>query len=220
MKFRPRGGCSLLIPLLSPAIRLVLGASLHAQDTPSYRDPKLPVEPQVADLHSCMTPEGKVAQLESAWENREFFPEERVSFVEEKGAVLLVAAVQFKYGLGEMGNPGQHRGPREMAEFTNTLQKLVEGNTRLGIPILFHEECLHGLVAPGGTSYPAAIALASTWEPGLVHEVFTATSAEVRSRGAQQCLSPVPDLARDPRWGRTEETYGEDPYPSLVRGVN
>jgi beta-glucosidase len=213
MKLRPRRRCSLLLSLLFPAILLVLGTSLHAQDTPPYRDPKLPVDQRVADLLSRMTLEEKVAQLESVWENHQFFPEERAFFVDEKGAFLpAVAAAQFKYGMGEMANPSQHRGPRETAEFTNTLQKLVKENTRLGIPILFHEECLHGLVAPGSTSYPAAIALASTWDPGLVHEVFTATAAEARSRGAQQCLSPVLDLARDPRWGRTEETYGEDPY--------
>jgi len=88
----------------------------------------------------------------------------------------------------------------------------MKDNTRLGIPVLFHEECLHGHVAPKGTSYPQAIALASTWNPNLVHDVFSATASEVRTRGAQQCLAPVLDLARDPRWGRTEETYGEDPY--------
>jgi beta-glucosidase len=99
-----------------------------------------------------------------------------------------------------------------MAEFTNTLQKWMKENTRLGIPILFHDECLHGHAAPKGTSYPQPIALASSWDPALVHDVFSATAAEVRARGAQQCLTPVVDLARDPRWGRTEETYGEDPY--------
>src|SRR5207302_11117296 len=77
---------------------------------------------------------------------------------------------------------------------------------------LFHEECLHGHAAPKGTAFPQAIALASTWDPALVRDVFAATAAEVRARGAQQCLAPVLDLARDPRWGRTEETYGEDPY--------
>ncbi len=86
MKLRPRGRCSLLNPLFFPAILLVLGASLHAQDAPPNRDPKLPVEERVADLLSRMTLEEKVAQLESAWENREFFPDERVFFVYEKGA--------------------------------------------------------------------------------------------------------------------------------------
>jgi beta-glucosidase len=106
-----------------------------------------------------------------------------------------------------------------MAEYTNRVQKWMRDNTRLGIPVIFHDECLHGHVAPKATSYPQAIALASTWDPSLLHEVFTATAAEARARGVQQCLAPVLDLARDPRWGRTEETYGEDPYLVSRLGV-
>src|SRR4029077_16508701 len=83
----------------------------------------------------------------------------------------------------------------------------------------FHDECLHGHVAPKGTSYPQAIALASSWDPGLLHEVFSATAAEARARGGHGCLAPVLDIARDPRWGRTEETYGEDPYLVSRLGV-
>jgi beta-xylosidase len=133
--------------------------------------------------------------------------------VDEKGAFLPErAAVLLQDGIGQMSRPSEGRGPREMAEFTNTMQKWLKEHTRLGIPVLFHDECLHGHVAEKGTSYPAAIGLASTWDPDLVREVFTATAAEARARGAQECLAPVLDLARDPRWGRTEETYGEDPY--------
>ena len=135
------------------------------------------------------------------------------TFLGEKGVFLPErAAVVLKQGLGEISRPSENRGPREMAEFTNTVQKWMKENTRLGIPILFHDECLHGHVAPKGTSYPQPIALASSWDPALVHDVFSATAAEARARGAQECLAPVVDLARDPRWGRTEETYGEDPY--------
>ena len=124
-----------------------------------------------------------------------------------------------KNGLGEISRPSEHRDPRVMVEFTNSIQKWVKENTRLGIPVLFHDECLHGHVAPKGTSYPTAIALASTWDPDLLHEIFTATAAEARARGIQQCLAPVLDLDRDPRWGRTEETYGEDPYLVARLGV-
>ncbi|PYV96996.1 MAG: beta-glucosidase [Acidobacteria bacterium] len=131
---------------------------------------------------------------------------------EKRNFLPAQASRLLKNGLGEMSRPSEKRGPREMADFTNTLQKWMKENTRLGIPILFHEECLHGHAAPRGTSFPQAIALASTWDPVLVRDVFAATAAEVRARGAQQCLAPVLDLARDPRWGRTEETYGEDPY--------
>jgi beta-glucosidase len=189
-----------------------LGCAVHAQ-TPPYRDPKLPVEARVADLLSRMTAEEKVAQIVGVWENRTFFTDPQGLFVDSNGAFLPErASALLKYGAGEMSRPSEGRGPREMAEFTNTVQKWVKENTRLGIPMMFHDECLHGHVAPKGTSYPQAIALASTWDPDLLHEVFTATAAEVRARGAQHCLAPVLDLARDPRWGRTEETYGEDPY--------
>jgi len=186
--------------------------STIAQSALPYRDPKLPVEQRVADLLSRMTLDEKIAQLVGTWQTN--LPETSSQrFVDSSGKFLPDrAAVALKYGLGEMTRPSNHRGPREEADFTNTTQKWLRENTRLGIPVIFHEECLHGDVAPGGTSYPQAIALASTWDPALVHDVFGATAAEVRARGAQQCLSPVLDLARDPRWGRTEETYGEDPY--------
>jgi beta-glucosidase len=160
-----------------------------------------------------MTLEEKAAQLTSAMERMALASDPKSSFVDEKGAFLPErAAVWLRNGLGQISRPSGMRGPREMAEFTNTIQKWVRENTRLGIPVMFHEECLHGHAASKGTSFPQAIALASTWDPELVREVFSATAHEVRARGAQQCLTPVLDLAREPRWGRTEETYGEDPY--------
>jgi beta-xylosidase len=184
-----------------------------AQNAPAYRDPKLPVEQRIADLMSRMTLEEKVAQMESVWENRQFFTDPQALLVDEKGNFLPErAAVLLKNGLGEFSRPGEGHGPRASAELTNAIQKWVKENTRLGIPVLFHDECLHGHVAPKATSYPQAIALASTWDTDLVTEVFTATAAEARAAGAHHCLAPVLDLARDPRWGRTEETYGEDPY--------
>ncbi|HEY1464418.1 MAG TPA: glycoside hydrolase family 3 N-terminal domain-containing protein [Terriglobales bacterium] len=183
-----------------------------AQAQPPYRDAHVPVEQRVADLLSRMTLEEKIAQLQGTWQNRSQMQEPSLfvgpsgNFQPDRAATIL------KYGLGEMSRPSENRNPRQMAEFTNTIQKWIQQNTRLGIPILFHEECLHGNAAPKGTSFPQAIGLASTWDTELVHNVFTAVASEVRARGAQQCLAPVLDLARDPRWGRTEETYGEDPY--------
>ena len=118
-------------------------------------------------------------------------------------------------GSGRFHVRAKTRGPAAEGNggtYTNTMQKWVKENTRLGIPVMFHEECLHGHAAPRGTSFPAAIGLASTWDPALIQNVFTAVAAEVRARGVHECLAPVLDLARDPRWGRTEETYGEDPY--------
>ncbi len=210
---RSRGLSSCLVAVLA---LLASSSQSIAQQNPPYRDPMLPVEQRIDDLLSRMTLEEKVAQLESAWENRQFHKDLQTLMVDDKGNFLPErAAALFKNGLGELARPSEPttaRSPREMAEFTNTMQKWFRDNTRLGIPVLFHEECLHGLVAPGATSYPQAIALASSWDPGLVQQVFSATAAEARSRGADRCLAPVLDLARDPRWGRTEETYGEDPY--------
>ena len=197
-----------------------LGPGAMAQNALPYRDPKLPVEQRVADLLSRMTLEEKIAQLEGAWENKQFFHDPQELFVDESGKFLPErAAALMKNGLGEISRPSENRDPRAMAEYTNTVQKWLHDNTRLGIPVIFHDECLHGHVAPKATSYPQAIALASTWDPSLLHEVFTATAAEARARGVQQCLAPVLDLARDPRWGRTEETYGEDPYLVSRLGV-
>jgi beta-glucosidase len=212
---------------ISPvALILALGIWLNfsfpacAQSDPPYRDSNVPVEQRLTDLLSRMTLEEKIAQLGGTWQNRSNITDLNLLFVDEKGAFVPDrAAVLLKNGLGEMSRPSEHRDPKEMAEFTNTVQRWLKEHTRLGIPVLFHEECLHGHAAPKGTAFPQAIALASSWNPDLIHDVFRATAAEVRTRGAQQCLTPVLDLARDPRWGRTEETYGEDPYLTSRLGV-
>ncbi len=194
-------------------ISCLLAASVLPQENLPYRNPKIPFEQRIADLLSRMTPEEKVAQLTSVMERVGIVSNPNTALVDAKGTFLPERAeVVLKNGIGQISRPSGNRGPREMAEFTNTIQKWTQDNTRLGIPVLFHEECLHGHAAQKGTSFPQAIALASTWDPQLVENVFTATAVEVRTRGAQQCLTPVLDLARDPRWGRTEETYGEDPY--------
>ena len=201
----------------------LLASAAFAQEVPPhapYRDATLPVEQRLADLLQRMTLTEKIAQLQGSWQNPAQVHDPKLLFVGPNREFLpSQAALLIKDGLGEMSRPSENRGPKEMAEFTNTLQKWMRGNTRLGIPILFHEECLHGHAAPGGTAYPQAIALASTFDPALVQAVFSATAQEVRARGAQQCLTPVLDLARDPRWGRTEETYGEDPYLTSRMGV-
>lgn len=210
-----------LLASASFALALPMLLSGQQQELLPYRDPKLPVAQRVADLLSRMTLEEKVAQLEGVWENKQFMKTPESRFVDDQGHFLPEhAAVLLKDGIGEMSRPGEvAAGPREMAEFTNTMQKWVRENTRLGIPVLFHEECLHGHVAPKSTSFPSAIGMASTWDPPLIHDVFAAVAAEVRAQGAQECLSPVLDIARDPRWGRTEETFGEDPYLASRIGV-
>jgi beta-glucosidase len=105
-----------------------------------------------------------------------------------------------------------NRTARETADYINAAQRWSMERTRLGIPMLMHEEALHGYVARGATSFPQSIALASTWDPELLTRIFSVAAREMRARGANLALAPVVDVARDPRWGRIEETYGEDPY--------
>lgn len=187
-----------------------------------YRNARLPVDKRVADLLGRMTLEEKIAQTQTMWVTNQFklLADDKGNFSpDQKTAELL------KLGLGEMGGPSQGasdsekatppyfgKGPRATAQFTNAVQKYVIENSRLGIPVMFHEEALHGLVSPGATSFPQAIALAGTWNVDLVRQIFSVAALEGRKRGTHHVLAPVVDLARDPRWGRMEETYGEDPY--------
>ncbi len=126
------------------------------------------------------------------------------------------------HGLGQVGRPSDAAGgknARETAELTNAIQRFFIETSRLGIPVIFHEECLHGHAAIDATSFPQPIGLAATFDPDLVNRVFTLTAHEARARGTHQALTPVVDVARDPRWGRVEETYGEDPYLVAQLGV-
>lgn len=179
---------------------------------PHYKNPRLSVEQRVADLLSRMTLEEKIAQMTCLWVNRPQknaqtdFATDRGDFSPEKAAQVM------KYGIGQIARQREQKGARDGAVFANAVQKWLVENTRLGIPAIFHDEILHGHMARGSTSFPQPIALASTWDPEFIEKVFTAGALETRARGSQQVLGPNLDLARDPRWGRTEETYGEDPY--------
>ncbi len=192
-------------------------ASSHRADAqgerPLYRDPQAPVAQRVADLLGRMTLEEKVAQMLSLWQGKAAITDAAGRF-NPSGAPRW-----FRVGIGRIERPSDEHGARAEAEFTNAIQRWVRDSTRLGIPILFHEEALHGLQGPEATSFPQAIALASSWNPALVERVMTVVAAEVRARGAQQVLAPVVDIARDPRWGRIEETYGEDPFLAAEMGL-
>src|SRR5258706_13387394 len=129
------------------------------------------------------------------------------------------AAKAVKNGLGELARLNENAGPnsygyhpKQAAELYNKIQKYFVEKTRLGIPVMTHEESLHGQQTQDATNLPIPIALASTWNENLMTEIFTNVAEEVRARGGQHVLAPVVDITRDPRWGRTEETMGEDPY--------
>ncbi|HXA45808.1 MAG TPA: glycoside hydrolase family 3 N-terminal domain-containing protein, partial [Candidatus Angelobacter sp.] len=139
------------------------------------------------------------------------------------------AAFKKGLGLGQVGRPSDAgsdpatpangKNARGMAELTNAIQKFFLEHSRLGIPVLFHEECLHGHAAKDGTSFPQPIGLGATFNPSLVEQLYAMAAWETRVRGGHQALTPVVDVARDPRWGRVEETYGEDPYLNTRLGI-
>ena len=170
--------------------------------TPRYKDPSLPIADRVADLLSRMTLEEKVDQLSWSWLSK-------LDVVDPTGTYNTQSArktVQAEWG------EDLKLTPRNAAILRNAVQRYQLEKTRLGIPVIFPGEALHGYMEYGSTSFPQALGLASTWDPALVRRIFTAIGDEAGSRGAGQVFSPVLDIARDPRWGRTEETYGEDPY--------
>jgi beta-glucosidase len=189
-----------------------LARSARKSALPAYKNPKLASARRVKDLLSRMTLEEKAVQMLCVWQ------EKAQKLVDEKGDFDLAKAKKAfrdRRGLGQVGRPSDAGGgkkARAMAELTNAIQKFFLENSRLGIPVMFHEECLHGHAAPDGTSFPQPIALGATFNPDLVEQLFTMTALEARIRGAHHALTPVVDVAREPRWGRVEETYGEDPY--------
>jgi beta-glucosidase len=168
------------------------------RDLPAYRNPFLPIPDRVADLLQRMTLEEKVDQLAGGRRRM-------VAFQDPEGQAI------FQKFRALFGNDSQ-ASAHDAADLRNQAQKYIVEKTRLGIPMLFTGEALHGYMAYGSTSFPQVLGLASTWDPALVQKVFTAAADEMRSAGTDQAFTPVLDLARDPRWGRTEETYGEDPY--------
>ena len=165
-----------------------------------FKDASEPVEARVQDLLSRMTPEEKFWQLFMIAGD---FNGEESRYTEGL------------FGLQVSADTGE-TNPVERA---NKIQRHFVNNTRLGIPVIFFAEALHGLVQEGATIFPQAIGLAATFDTVLMHEVAGAAAQECRNRGVRQVLSPVVNIASDVRWGRTEETYGEDPFLAAVMGV-
>jgi len=192
--------------------------SIHAAEPrPLYKDPSADVDRRVDDLLSRMTLPEKIVQITAIWT-------QKPQIFDARGDVDPAKIVKvFPDGIGQFSRPNDlsgagsplpvpFRDEKRTVALVNALQKHQMTKTRLGIPIMFHEEAVHGYAARGATNFPIPIGLASSWDPTLIERVMTVAAREVRARGAFQVLAPVVDVARDPRWGRIEETYGEDPY--------
>lgn len=168
-----------------------------------YENPKARIEDRVENLLKQMTLEEKIAQMCS-------FGNIQMGALNEELAEKSTADI--KNGIGQLSRSGETLLPEETVERVNTVQKYLLEKTRLGIPAIVHEETLHGVMMAEATVFPQAIAMGSSWNPALIEEVSAAIARETRSRGSNLSLSPNLDVAKDPRYGRTEETYGEDPY--------
>ena len=178
------------------------------------------IREQAKNLVDKMTLDEKIAQLTGIWlkmENDGTLAMKSMSGYEQKVGDLDPYAFM-KDGIGQITRPlgSQEIEPVLGVRQLNRIQHFLVNNTRLGIPALPHEECLSGLMAKGATIFPAGINNGSTWDEGLIERVGQAIGEEVYSVGSRQGLSPVLDVCRDARWGRTEETFGEDPYLTAV----
>lgn len=197
---------------------LALAIVLPAATPPLYRDPTAPIDQRVEDLLARMTPREKLAQItaQTVPNPTEMQPTTAVVTTEWMRK-------QFPDGIGTIG-PSMLSIADE-AVVRNRIRDFLARETRLGIPVLFHDELCHGLMKPEATSFPAPIGLAGSWNEELVEKLLALAAREARSRGTHQALTPIVDVTLDPRWGRTEETLGEDPYlngrlgAAMVRGL-
>ncbi|QJU60738.1 beta-glucosidase [Sphingomonas sp. AP4-R1] len=212
--------------MIAIACLALLGSASRAATVapPIYKDATRPIEARVDDLLGRMTLEEKITQITAIWEAKATIFDSKLQLDPAK------LRARYPNGIGQFTRPSDAKGPvsprvvpgrgvRQTTDLVNALQRWAVNETRLGIPILFHEEALHGYAAPGATSFPQAIALASSWDPDLVRRINGVIAREVSARGVSLALSPVVDIARDPRWGRIEETFGEDPYLVGEMGV-
>lgn len=187
------------------------GGRLPKRDLLPYQQAALPVDQRVADLLGRMTVEEKIRQMDMYWgrEVANMSGHEASSYNEEKVRQMI----------GDHGIGSIHDFYPLNAGIANDIQRYAVEKTRLGIPVLFIEEGLHGYCGEGSTEFPIPLQLSSAWDTALVRKVGHVIATETRSHGVDMILGPVLCLARDPRWGRTEETYGEDPYLDARNGV-
>jgi len=197
--------------IYSIALLLAMQA-LHAQQ-PAYKNKDLSPEARAKDLLQRMNVDEKLMQTQCFWGQKSSIFDANGDFDAAKAATVL------KNGLGELARLNENAGqnsygyhPKQAAALYNKIQHYMMEKTRLGIPVMVHEESLHGQQTQDATNFPIPIGLASTWNEALMTEIYTNVAEEVRARGGQHVLAPVVDVTRDPRWGRTEETMGEDPF--------
>jgi beta-glucosidase len=185
---------------------------------PPYRDPARSLDARVGDLLGRMTLDEKLAQIGCVWSSR----------LLAGGALSRDAARRLLgHGIGQVTRIGGATvlGPAESAALTNAIQRFLREETRLGIPAIVHEESCAGYTAKGATCFPQAIGVAATFEPALIEAMARVIREQLLAVGARHTLAPVLDVARDPRWGRLEETFGEDPWliaqmgMAYVRGI-
>jgi beta-glucosidase len=176
--------------------------------TPRYRDASAPIEERINDLMSRMTTEEKAAQLDMLSAN---------SILEADGTFDEAQVVHF---FDSMCIGSIHDFYPATAALSNELQRRAVENSRLGIPALFIEEGLHGYCGTGATTFPVPIGNASSWDTTLMYRIGQVIATEARAHGIHFLLAPNLDLGRDPRWGRTEETFGEDVYLNSRMAVN
>jgi len=189
--------------------------------TALYRDAEQPVDDRLNDLISRMTVEEKVAQVTAVWAEKKRFTSPTVLFNADSAAVVMPHGIGHitRPSEGHDGGGGTGRSGANTVEFINAIQKWLVEETRLGIPALCHEESLHGLAAPNATSWGQPISVAATFNRELTRKLYATAARQAASRGAHVVLTPVVDVARDPRWGRVEETLGEDPYLASQIGL-
>jgi len=183
----------------------------EALESTPYRDPSRPVEERVADLIGRMTRAEKLAQLGSFW---------AFEVVGDDGLDRERLAALAEDGLGGLTRlaGSTNLQPVQVAATADAIQRFLVEETRLGIPAIIHEECLHGLLAWAAPSFQQSIGAAAAFDPALVADVAATIRRRMLMTGARHALAPVLDITRDPRWGRVEETYGEDPYLAAELG--
>jgi beta-glucosidase len=176
-----------------------------------YKDASVPVEKRITDLLQRMTVDEKIQQLDMYWGKE-------VANMDRYRAIS-ISQQKVEEMIGTTGIGSVHDFYPLSAKITNEIQKYAIEKTRLGIPVMFIEEGLHGFAGEGSTFFPIPLLMSSAWDTSLVKQIGKVIATEARAHGIDMILGPVLCMARDSRWGRVEETYGEDPYLDALCGV-